>query len=165
MAGPKMFVGPFFLFCMQDLAHIESLITPVIAEEGLILWDVAWHAEDGRKILRVMVERAESAVSLGDCSRVSHAIEDLLEVRGQIAVSYHLEVSSPGLDRPLRKPGHFAKVVGKKITLRTRDPLEGRRNFKGFLKEVGVTNLKIQVDQLEFSIPLDQIQRAQLVID
>lgn len=160
-----MFVGPFFLFCMQDLAHIESLIAPVIAEEGLILWDVAWHVENGRKILRVMVERTESAVSLGDCSRVSHAIEDLLEVRGQIAGSYHLEVSSPGLDRPLRKTEHFAKVVGKKISLRTGVPLDGRRNFKGFLKEVDVTSLKIQVDQLEFSIPLDQIQKAQLVID
>lgn len=142
------------------LSKIEELILPILKEEGLALWDILLTHDQGRQILRVMIEK-EGGVTLDDCLRFSHAIEDLLEVKEVIAKRYDLEVSSPGLDRPLRTAEHFKKYINAVIRVETKFPLDGRRNYKGIL--IGIENrdmLVMKVDQLEFRIPVHEVLKA-----
>jgi ribosome maturation factor RimP len=76
---------------------------------------------------------------------------------------YTVDVSSPGIERPLRKPGHFARVVGQRVSLRLREPIAGRTKFKGDLKEVGADALTLSVDGQDWQIPYDGIVRANLI--
>jgi ribosome maturation factor RimP len=80
-----------------------------------------------------------------------------------IHTPYNLEVSSPGIDRPLRKPEHFQKQIGNMIEVRTIAPVQNRRNFKGELKETGIEGITMECDKKSYSIPLALIERARLL--
>jgi ribosome maturation factor RimP len=150
------------------LATVDALIRPIIAEEDCELIDVELTSEEGRRILRVYIDKP-GGVLLGDCSRVSHAIEDVLEVEGAVPGRYDLEVSSPGLNRPLRSREHFEKAIGKTVKVEVADMLEGRRRFKGLLKAVvgdeAKANLTITIDAQDFIVPLSLVQKASLVCE
>jgi ribosome maturation factor RimP len=90
------------------------------------------------------------------CVRVTDVLRDYLR-------EYTVDVSSPGIERPLRKPGHFASVLGHKVALRTREPIAGRAKFKGELKDAGTESLTIAVDGNEVDIPYDSIVRGNLI--
>jgi len=141
---------------------IKELITPLLRQEGLSVYHVEWTKDLGRQILRVYIERENSGVTLDDCTKASHSIEDLILVKGDIDVAYHLEVSSPGLNRLLANKGHFERVIGQNIRLRTKRPLDGRANYKGVLKAVSEANLVVEVDKKDFTIPLQEIGKASL---
>lgn len=145
------------------IEKVRPFIEPIIEEEHLKLYDVLWVNEQGKNILRVMIESPHGSVTVDDCTRVSHAIEDLIEVKGVIGKKYNLEVSTPGLDRPLRTKEHFMTAVGSVISLKTKVPLDGRRNYKGELKEVTDSLIRIIVDGQEFKIPLNQVSYAHIV--
>lgn len=142
---------------------VRPFIEPIIEEENLKLYDVLWLNEEGKNILRVMIESPHGQVTVDDCTRVSHAIEDLIEVKGIIGARYNLEVSTPGLDRPLRTKEHFMTAVGNVISLKTKDAIDGRRNYKGELKEVTDFLITMVIDGQEFKIPLDQVSQAHIV--
>jgi len=150
------------------LATVDALIRPIIDEEDCELIDVELTSEEGRRILRVYIDKP-GGVLLGDCSRVSHAIEDVLEVEGAVPGRYDLEVSSPGLNRPLRSREHFEKAIGKTVKVEVADMLEGRRRFKGLLKAVvgdeAKANLTITIDAQDFIVPLSLVQKASLVCE
>ncbi len=139
---------------------VERLIDPVVREEGLELLEVLLTGESGRTILRVLLDKEEGSVTLDDCTRVSHAIEDLIEVDGGIPTAYELEVSSPGIDRPLKKKRHFERVRGKTIRIKTIQPIEGRQNYKGVLTEVREDGLVMEIDRKEYVLRFDQILKA-----
>ncbi len=143
---------------------VSRLIAPVVEEEGLELLDLQLFSEMGRRILRITLERPGGVVTLADCTRVSHSIEDLLEVDGEIPSNYHLEVSSPGINRPLKKLAHFERVLGKTIRVQTMIPLDGRRNFKGELKKADAKNILMEIDKKEYVIPLEKIEKANLEV-
>lgn len=145
-----------------ELDKIISLVGPVIVEEGCELWDVEVTSEMGDRILRVFIEK-QGGVQVGDCSRVSHAIEDLLEVENVVTGRYRLEVSSPGLNRVLSRKEHFERFLGQTVEVTTKEKLDGRRHYKGVLKAVMGEELVIGIDHQTYSLPLTSLLKANLV--
>jgi ribosome maturation factor RimP len=107
--------------------------------------------------LRLYIDHPEG-VDLGLCERVTGALRDLLE-------SWSLEVSSPGADRPLTKPEHFRRFLGRRVKVRTRDAIEGRHNFTGTLTEADEEAVSVEADDGEVRIPLSGIRRSNLIPD
>lgn len=147
--------------------RIIDTVLPIVAEEGCELIDVAFATEPGRRVLQVFIDRPQG-VRLEDCARVSHAIEDIIEVEGLVSGRYNLEVSSPGLNRSLRTPGHFEQALGRVVKLTTSAPIDGRRHFKGEFKgwqgEVGTNGtLVIHIDRRDFAVPFTAVTKANLV--
>lgn len=144
--------------------NVFSLIEPIVAQENCRLVDVELTSDMGMRVLRVYIDR-EGGVMLDDCSRVSGAIEDIIDVKECLSGTYNLEVSSPGIDRPLRTAEHFREALNRKIKVMTHDKIDGRQNYKGVLKEVFETQIVITVDQQDFKLPLAAIKKARLVLE
>ncbi len=143
--------------------RVEQAVTHVLAREGFEL--VLCEFVPRQHILRLYIDHA-NGVSIDDCSRVSHVVGDLLDAEGisdAIPGRYHLEVSSPGLDRPLVRPKDFQRFAGHEATILTREPLSGRKKFTGQLAEAGEREVRIVVDGAPYVIPYDAIHRAKLV--
>ena len=117
----------------DSIGRIWQLAAPLAANEGLEIVDIELKHEGGRsgRVLRLYMDK-EGGPSLDELSRVSRGLSDLLDEHDDVvAGSYTLEVSSPGINRPLKRPEHFSRFVGKKIRVRTRDMINGRRAFLG----------------------------------
>ncbi len=145
----------------DNINKISTLIAPIIKEEGCELLDVEIVSENGKKIVRLFLEK-EGGVALGDCSKVSHAIEDILAVEGLISGGYSLEVSSPGLNRPLKTKEHFQAVLGEMVCVTTIEKIDGRRKYRGLLKKIEQDDLIIHVDNQDFTVPLSMLSKANL---
>src|SRR5688500_2588802 len=114
--------------------RLEAIAAPVCKAHGVEIVDCSFGREPGGAVVRVLIDRAGAGVSLADCQNVSRDLSTALDVEGQdIPGPYRLEVSSPGLDRPLVKKHDFEKFAGKEIKLQTRIPVGDRRNFRGTL--------------------------------
>jgi ribosome maturation factor RimP len=129
--------------------------------------DVEWKNESGW-ILRVFID-GPGGVGLDDCARVSHQISTTLDVEDPISAHYSLEVSSPGLNRPLKKEADFRRFVGQKAKIRTKHPLgvveHGRRNFSGTLVSVENGNIKIDVGDQVCDVAVTDVEKANLVYE
>jgi len=145
----------------QIIAEVWRLVEPVIQADGMDLIEVEYRREPHGWVLRLYMDQA-SGMSVDDCARMSDVVGDLLDVSDVIPNPYHLEVSSPGLDRPLRRPEHFQAQVGKVIEARTIDPIDGRRKFRGILREVSGEMITVDCDGREYRIPIPQVERARL---
>ena len=148
--------------------RVREVAEPILAGEGLELLDVEFVREQGY-VLRLFIDNpaAGHKVGLDDCERASRAVDTALEVEDVIAHEYSLEVSSPGLNRPLKKPVHYERVVGKKVRVKTFGPLAGteppRKNFLGVLAGVEPDGVRVQVEGAgEFRIPYKDIAHANL---
>lgn len=144
--------------------RIEEMLAPALEAMGYGLVRLRLGGS-GRRSLQVMIERADgSAVSVDDCARASEAISALLDVEDPIAGSYALEVSSPGIDRPLVRPGDFARFAGREARIETKRPIGGRRRFRGRLSPgpAGRVRLAMPEGAVEFS--WDDIAEAKLVL-
>ena len=144
--------------------QITDLVAVVIDEMGYELIDVAYLSLRGRWVLRLYIDK-EGGVTIDDCARVSRELGDLIDVKDIIPHEYVLEVSSPGLDRPLKKEKHFLDVIGKKIKVRMADPTNKRRYFKGFLKDFHDGTLVLETEGGEVSLPWQDIEKANLVYE
>ncbi|MBW3574425.1 MAG: ribosome maturation factor RimP [Actinobacteria bacterium] len=142
--------------------HIEQLVTPLLVAHGLSLYDV----ELAGPALRVLVD-GPHGVDLGVLSQVSTELSTALDRADPIPDRYTLEVSSPGLERPLRRPWHFAAAVGRRARLKTRPGQAGERRIEG--EVVGADDDAVTVavgpDLEQRRVPYDQIERAQVVFD
>lgn len=141
--------------------RIVQLVEPVIQSEGMELVELEYRRESHGWVLRLFIDQ-EKGVDVEDCARVSQVVGDLLDVTDLIANPYHLEVSSPGLNRPLRKVEHFESHLGKIIEVRVLTPLEGRKKFKGTLLEAAAAYLRLDCDGRVYEIPLRLMDRARL---
>lgn len=151
-----------------DLTKLQSLVEPVVTGQGYELVDVEFKNELGAWILRVFIDnpRAEGGVGLDDCAQVSRELSAVLDVEDAIPGHYSLEVSSPGLNRPLKKESDFRRFVGKKAKIRTRHPVgESRRNFSGTLVSVAEGKVKIDVGDQVCEVPVDDVEKANLVYE
>lgn len=120
----------------QELtAEVEALAGPLLRAYGLTLVDLEFRRQGRRGVLRLFIDKP-GGVGIEDCRRLSEELGDLLDVSDLIPESYDLEVSSPGLDRELRKEREFRWAVGKRVRLWTREALEGRRELAGRLRHV-----------------------------
>ena len=143
---------------------VGNIIEPVIDELGYELLDVEYVVERGRWTLRIYIDK-EGGVSVNDCAIVSKEVSPILDVEDPIDNSYVLEVSSPGLNRPLTKEKHFVWAIGKKIKVKTEMPIQGRRNFTGLLQDFKDGTLFLDVEGEMFSLSYDNIEKANLVYE
>jgi len=127
----------------ERLAQIESLVSPVLRAHGLTLVDLEWRREGRRWVLRFTIDKGDgtrggsgAGLTIADCQRFSQEVGDLLDVSDLIPGSYDLEVSSPGLDRELKKDRELRWAVGKAVHCWLREPQEGRAEFSGRLRAV-----------------------------
>jgi ribosome maturation factor RimP len=144
------------------LLRIESAVSRVAEAHGLTLVDLEFRREGRRWILRLFVDKP-GGVGIGDCQRLSHELGDVLDVAGLIEESYDLEVSSPGLDRELRKERELRWAIGKSVRVWLREPAQGRREFAGQL--VGVTGDDVTVagpDGGAIALPRGQVTKVRL---
>ena len=150
-----------------DTQKLIQLAEPVAAGQGYELVDLEFKNEPQAAgwILRVYIDKA-GGVSLDDCASVSRELSAVLDVADAITIPYSLEVSSPGLNRPLKKAADFARFVGKKAKIRTRHPVgESRRNFSGTLVGVDGGKVKIDVGDQVCEVPVDDVEKANLVYE
>lgn len=144
--------------------QISGMIGPSIEALGYELVRVSV-AGSTRKVLQIMAEPSDGRVmSVEDCARVSRAVSAILDVEDPISGAYSLEVSSPGIDRPLTRAKDFDRYAGHEAKIETLEPIDGRKRFKGILK--GVTDKSVNIDSEgeTVSLPLEQIAKAKLVL-
>lgn len=146
----------------SDIKEIIRIIEPILGDMGIELVDVEYLSDRGRWILRITVD-AEGGITLNDCVRVTREIEDIIEVKGLFRDECTLEVSSPGLNRPLKKEKDFLRAVGKTVKVRLGQPLQGRRNFKGTLLSFENDLLTLQLERNTAQIPLVLVEKANIL--
>ena len=145
----------------ERLSRIEDVIRPVLASHGLDLVDAEWRREGRRFALRLYIDK-EGGVGIRDCQRISGEAGDVLDASGLMPGSYDLEVSSPGLDRQLRKDREFRWAVGKLVHLWLRDPVDGRTEMKVRLASVGPDGFTVETASGSVLVPRDAVQKARL---
>lgn len=147
------------MLAMDD--KLTVLIEPVVEAIGCELVHVEF-VTGNQSVLRLYID-APGGIEVEDCERVSREVSGVLDVEDPLPGNYHLEVSSPGLDRPLTKPAHFERFVGEQVRVWLREPLEGRKKFKGVLRAHDQGCLRISVNDGEVELPLDDIELVRLV--
>lgn len=147
---------------MAKVDTLRELIEPTVTALGYQLWGLEYQGQGKHSVLRIFIEK-EEGINVDDCADVSHHVSGILDVEDPIDGEYTLEVSSPGMDRPLFTLEQYQAFVGQVITLRLRVPFEGRRKFKGQLNGVEGDEVVIQVDNNEYLLPLSLIEKANVV--
>jgi ribosome maturation factor RimP len=147
-------------------SRISELIAPVVADLGfeLIRVQLMRGATGRSQTLQVMAERPDGTMKVDDCAKLSRAISTLLDVEDPIKGDYMLEVSSPGIDRPLVRFKDFETYAGFVAKLETAEPIEGRRKFRGQLTGVDGGNILLTGDEGSYVIPFNIIEKAKLVL-
>lgn len=143
---------------------VINLAEPIVKAKGLDLVDLEYQKEGDNWILRVFIDKREG-VSLDDCQEVSSALSEKLDIDDPIKESYLLEVSSPGIDRPLRTEEDFKRFVGKKVDISTYVPVAGKKNLLGELIGLEDEMIKIKIDDEEIEIPQSKVAQTRLAVE
>jgi ribosome maturation factor RimP len=145
-------------------AQLTDLLEPVVGDHGCELVELQFRREAAGWVLRLIVDKA-GGVSLDNCAGISREVGHILEVEDLIEQAYHLEVSSPGLDRPLKRERDYIRCLGEKVKVKTREPLEGEQVFIGLIEDFSAGNLVLRTPKGNVVIPFDQISKAKLVVE
>jgi ribosome maturation factor RimP len=151
---------------VKDVAvadRAREIILPPVEAAGYELVDVQWKHEQGGWVLRVLVDKP-GGIGHSDCERVSRELSVVLDVHDVVSHAYSLEVSSPGLDRPLRTADHFRRFIGSKARVRLLQGIDGRRNYTGVIVAVDAAagTVTLEVDGQEHVLPLADLDKANL---
>jgi len=152
---------------MQDtVKQIREILDPIIESMGLSLWDLEFHKLGPQWLLRIYIDRESSGITLNDCETVSRDLSAALDVEDIILHAYRLEVSSPGLDRTLSKPEHFVRFTGSMVRIKTFQPVNGQKVFRGKLLGFmdGVVTVEIATGTV-LVIPVTNITKASLEVE
>lgn len=143
------------------VARVWEMASSVAAGEGMEVVDIEFRPEGSRggRVLRLYLDKA-GGPGIDDLTRVSRQLSELLDESPDVPGPYTLEVSSPGINRVLKKVEHFVRYAGKKVRVRTREPVEGRRSFLGVLKEVMKDEIVVALEGREYRIAFSQIEKA-----
>jgi ribosome maturation factor RimP len=144
--------------------RVRAMIHPIVLNEGVEVVDIEYRRESGGWVLRLILDK-EGAITLDDCTRVSQEVGRSLDVEEVIQTPYTLEVSSPGLTRPLKTEKDFMKYRHRLVKVKTVDPIQNCRQFKGRLLGVSENGVEIEVEGGVFQIPLSNVAKANLEID
>lgn len=157
---------------MIPLDRVQEIAIRVAAAYGLEIFDIAMRRERGGEVLRVVLDRPgpaatpEDSVSIGDCEKVSHELSTILDVEDVIPGAYTLEVSSPGLDRPLRNADDYRRFAGRAAKIVTREPVDRQTAFAGRIRGIeGDAVLFENEGGKEVRLPLNLISRARLDVE
>lgn len=140
---------------------VTSLVMPVIEGAGMELVDLEYRKEGSGWVLRLFIDK-ESGVTLDDCTDISKEVDAVLDVEDIIHHEYHLEVSSPGLNRPLKKEEDFKRFTGKLAKIKTFEVIGGSRNFKGRIVSCENGIVSVNVDGVVHEIPIIKMAKANL---
>lgn len=146
----------------REQTHLWELFEPVVNGMGFDLIEIEHVPNPKHGILRLYIDK-EDGVTIDDCSDVSEQISALLDVEEPIRGHFNLEISSPGMDRPLTRVKDFQRFAGSLVKLKTLKPMDGQRNFKGRILEANEDVLVIETDTEEISVPMNAIEKARLV--
>ena len=148
---------------MKNAAEqIAELIAPTVEALGLELWGIELQQQGKYSLLRIYIENREDGVGIEDCEKVSRQVSALLDVEDPISGEYTLEVSSPGMDRPLFTAEQFGLYVGKTVNIRLRTAMQGRRKFKGVIERVNEGVVDLLVDGESVAIQLTDLDKANI---
>lgn len=147
---------------MQD--RLNNLIKTTTEGLGFQLWGYEYRPHSESALLRIFIEK-ESGIAVEDCAQVSRQVGAVLDVEDIIPVAYILEVSSPGIDRVLFSIEQYQQYIGQLAKIRTRTPINERRNFRGNLEKITETHVSILVDKEIHNIPFDVIDRTRLIME
>src|SRR5690606_2537910 len=149
----------------KQIVEISTrLAEEVGAQQGVEVVDVEYVKERGEYFLRVYIDKP-GGVTLDDCEAFSVVLGERLDEVDPIPNSYSLEISSPGIERPLKKEADFERVAGRRVAVRTYAPLDGRKNWKGVLHGLSDGHVVLEVDGQRVTIPLTSIAKAHLVAE
>ena len=140
---------------------VTTLAEPVIREAGCSLWDVEYVREAGTYYLRIYVDK-EGGVSIDDCVEISHLLDPILDENDPVPESYVFEVSSPGAERELKYPAHFAQYMGSEIQLHTYRPVDGQKIFVGILKAYTDGDITITIGNSDKVIAAADVAKVKL---
>jgi ribosome maturation factor RimP len=143
-------------------ALVWDIAEPIALELGLELLDIEYRREGRGTVLRLLIDKSGGGVTLDELTAVSRQVSDVLDVRDDaVSGSYTLELSSPGINRPLTRPSHFPPFVGKRVHVKTRKAIGERHSFRGVLTAAGPDSITVTSDDSEsHDIPFDAIARA-----
>lgn len=147
---------------MQVSEKLRNIVRPAVEALGYELVGIEHHRQPGNALLRIYIDR-EGGITVDDCQRASEQVSAALDVEDPIQGHYTLEMSSPGLDRPLFDAEHYARFAGSRVRIRLGMPLDGRRNFTGTLRGIEGRTVVLEVDKQEVRLSLDNIEQARLV--
>ena len=143
-------------------AVVDELVGPIVAALDLDLLGCELVRQGKYSLIRIYIDK-ESGIDISDCERVSRQVSAVFDVEEPIAGEYTLEVSSPGLERPLFRLSQFQQYVGDEIQLRVKRPQDGRKNFKGDLVRVGDNGIFLSIDGKELEFQHSDIDKANLI--
>lgn len=144
--------------------QLGELLGPVVANLGYELWEIEYAPRAGGGLLRLYIDSPDG-ISVDDCEKVSRAVSNVLDEADPIPNEYTLEVSSPGLDRVLRTHDHFARFAGSRVKVEMIQQINGRKRFQGRLHKVGESEITLEMDSGEVSLPIEDIHRGRLIPD
>ena len=140
---------------------VRDLAESVCESEGMELVHVEYGSERGGKTLRIYIDKP-GGITLDDCAYISHQLGDILDVNLESAGSYNLEVSSPGSERPLSKVADFERFEGQMARIKTFQPIDGQKRFKGILSGISKRTVTLCIENKTVAIPYQDIARARL---
>ena len=149
---------------VKVIERVEDFISPLLDEMGIELVEVQFRREGHGWVLRLFIDRV-GGVNLDDCASVSREVGRYLEVEDPIEHAYHLEVSSPGLERPLKKKDDFVRFAERRVRIKMREDVDGQRVFVGTLQGVESEDVLLLVDESVCRFPLADIARARLILE
>lgn len=147
---------------MARQTRLVELVEPAVAGLGFELWGIDYLPQRNHAMLRVYID-GPNGITVDDCALVSRQVSAILDVEDPIQSEYTLEVSSPGLDRPLFRLDQYSRYAGEKVVIRLRVPFERRRNFSGTLIGIEGEDVVVHVEEHEYLLPFETIEKAHIV--
>lgn len=147
----------------ESIEKIEKIVLPVLKEMDLELVDIEYLQEGGYWYVRIYIEKLDGDVSLDDCAKVSMAVED--DIDKLIDKKFFLEISSPGVERPLKREKDYIRFTGSKIKVSLKHKINEKKNFEGILSKFENDTVFLMTDNEELEIPFKEVRKANLVYD
>jgi ribosome maturation factor RimP len=150
---------------LEPAKRVETIIAPTLQDMGFDLVRVRISGAQ-RRTLQIMAERLDDGtMTVEDCAAISRAVSTLLDVEDPIKGSYTLEVSSPGLDRPLTRPKDYTRFAGLEVKIELREPMDGQRRFRGRIAGLADDQVQLDTEDTRVAIPYADIERAKLILN
>ncbi|TLU66368.1 ribosome maturation factor RimP [Thalassotalea litorea] len=141
---------------------LTEMLRPAVEMADMELLGIEYISAGNHSVLRLYIDH-ENGVNVDNCAEVSRQVSAILDVEDPISTEYNLEVSSPGVDRPLFEKAHYEEVVGETVDVKLGMPLNGRRKFKGILEAIESDNLIVEVDGESYELPIANVAKANLI--
>lgn len=143
---------------------VRELVAPVAEEFGFMLWDVEYVKEGADMILRITIDKPEG-IDIEDCEKMARAIDPIIDEADPIEVSYKMEVSSPGIERALTRPEHFAACIGEKVEVKLYAPVNGKKQLVGILVAADEKSVTVNCEESEIVLEKSAVAKVSTVFD